>query len=93
MKLTYAQITTLTGSSQLPAIPSGCFSALVQAEAQNVRYRPDGATTAPTATVGMLLIAGDPPTKISGNLAAFRFIEAAVGGKLNIIYEADSTRE
>ena len=58
--------------------------AIVQAETQNVRYRDDGLP--PTAAVGLLLIAGDPPTKFTGNLGLLKFIEATASAKLNVRY-------
>lgn len=88
----FQQITDLSSSTALtlptaPA-PKGC---LVQAEAQNVRYRTDG--TAPTAGIGLILYAGDPPTVLSEangftaeGLALLRFIEAAPSAKLNVVY-------
>lgn len=89
---TYEQILVAT-SLPLTTIPAGCHAALVQAETQNIRYRPDGADTDPTAAIGMVLLADDRPTKIQGNLAAFRFIEETATAKLNITYLSDSTAE
>ena len=56
--------------------------ALIQAINQNVRYRDDG--TNPTASVGMVLFAGQS-IWYTGDLRAIRFIEEAVGAEVNIL--------
>ena len=53
--------------------PYGARSILVQALTQNVRYTLDG--TAPTATVGFQLKAGDPPLLIPLHNSNIKFIE------------------
>lgn len=75
----------LTGMSSVTAltVPAGATFALVQAEAQSVRWRDDG--TNPTASVGMLLTAGVPQT-FWGNLATVLFIQATSGAILNVSY-------
>ena len=60
--------------------PSAC---LLQAEAQNIRWRDDG--TDPTTSVGMLLNAGQI-ILYDGDLAKIRFIAATSGGILNVSY-------
>lgn len=85
----FEQITSLSVARSLdvPTVgPAGRVPnyALIQAETQNVRYREDG--VAPTAGIGLLLIAGQPPTKFAGALNLLRFIEATSGAKLNITY-------
>lgn len=64
-------------------IPGGANRVLIQAEAQNWRWRDDG--TDPTATVGMLLVAGDTMF-YEGDLTKFKAIPAAAGAILNITY-------
>lgn len=67
-------------------IPAGTERAWLQAETANVRYRTDG--TDPTASVGMLLIAGGAPVEISNaaGLGALKAIAASGSPKLNITY-------
>lgn len=55
---------------------------IIQAENQNLRWRDDG--TAPTATVGMLLYAGDM-LPYHADLSAIQLIECASGGKANVM--------
>jgi hypothetical protein len=59
------------------------YSALIQAEGQNIRWRDDG--TDPTAAVGMILT---PNTVLEydGDLNKIKFIEAVAGGILNVSY-------
>ncbi len=80
----YQQITSLSTSTAL-TVPNGATRVLIVAESQAVRWRPDGATTAPTATVGMPLAVGQPLV-YSGDLSAIRFIEQAASAKLNVFY-------
>jgi hypothetical protein len=81
--LGYQQITSLTASTAL-TVPAGTQMALVQAESQAVRWRDDG--TDPTATVGMILGAGETLEYDSSQLSVVEFIEVTVGAKLNINY-------
>lgn len=90
----YQQITSLATSQALtlPArAPDGTTckpnAVLIGCTGQNVRWRDDG--TAPTATVGNLLVASQQPFYYDGNLAALRFIETAASGVLNIAYYED----
>jgi hypothetical protein len=57
---------------------------MIQAEAQNIRYRLDGVN--PTTTEGTLLAAGECHTLAigNGNINKIKVIEAAVGGILNV---------
>jgi hypothetical protein len=86
--LTFVQDAAITTSQAFPSLPAEANKALVHVEAQAVRWRPDGATTAPTASVGMVLAAGSTTLFSYGQdaLAACRFIEAAVGAKMNVVY-------
>ena len=86
--LGYQQITSL-GSSVGLTIPSNNTNngiptyAIIQAEAQAVRWRDDG--TAPTTSVGMTIPAGGE-LRYDGNLSAIRFIEVTATAKLNVSY-------
>src|SRR5687768_12491937 len=87
----YAQYTALAAAIALSAAPStgvaapiGAYSCYLQAEVQDIRFRDDG--TAPTAAIGFILYAGDPPLLFEGNIDNLRFIEVAVGAKLNVMY-------
>lgn len=86
----YEQITSLSASTGLTipsTTPEGLNEkpvfALIVAEAQNVRWRDDG--VAPTASIGMPLVAGIP-LQYDGDLNKIRFIEQVAGAKLNISY-------
>jgi len=81
--LGYQQISSVATSTAL-TVPPGANLALIDCEAQAVRWRDDG--TAPTATVGMSMAVADAPLEYSGNLSALRFIEQTAGAKLNIAY-------
>jgi hypothetical protein len=83
--ISYVQVTSL-GSATTLTIPAGARGAHIQAESQNVRYRLDG--TSPTASVGMILYAGDPPTVLTdfAGLNAAKFIEVTGSAKLNVHY-------
>lgn len=85
----YQQITSLGASTAL-TVPNGAKFALIQAEAQAVRYRDDG--TAPTATIGMWLAPTSATAYIalwySGKLGSLRFIQSTAGAILNVSYYA-----
>jgi len=80
----FEQITSLSSSAGL-TVPTGATMALIQAEDQNVRWRPDGSSTAPTASVGIVLEAGKDIFYTS-DLSALRFIEEATSAKLNVAF-------
>ena len=82
--LGFEQITALSSSAAL-TVPSGATIAVVQAEGVDVRWRPDGATTAPTASVGMLLPAGAERV-FDGGLSSVRFIQVTSGAVINVSY-------
>lgn len=65
-------------------LPAAVDAVLLQAETQNIRWRDDG--TDPTASVGMLLVAGDSPTIWEGDYSVLRFIEATASAKLNVTF-------
>lgn len=81
-----ATIATMLAALGSPAvIPPGALGALLQAEAQNIRWRDDG--TNPTATVGMILLSGQPPVWFSGaQMRAAKFLQATSGAILNISF-------
>ena len=73
--------TSLAAVATLTA-PTGATELLVQALVQNVRYTLDAAT-APTATVGFQLKAGDSPISIPvAPGASIRFVQEAAGAVL-----------
>lgn len=75
------QITDLSAVDTL-TVPTGACLALIQAEANDVRFR-CGAD--PSASVGMLLFAGDYMI-YNGELSELRFIQVGTGAKLNVQY-------
>jgi len=86
----YQQLGTLSSAIGLdvpPRTPNGSSAkanfALIIAETQNVRWRDDGVD--PTASVGMLLVAGTP-LQYDGDLSKIKFIETTASAKLNISY-------
>lgn len=82
----FQQITSLSASTAL-TVPSTARYALMRCTAQSVRYRFDGSTTAPTTTVGNLLLVADPPVLIPFSaLATTRIIETAATAVCNIQY-------
>lgn len=82
----YQQITSLSASTAL-TVPSTARYALMRCTAQSVRYRFDGSTTAPTTTVGNLLLVADPPVLIPQSaLATTRIIETAATAVCNVQY-------
>lgn len=82
------QITGLSTKKTLAdvgsGIPNGADFVLIQAETQDIRWRDDGPD--PTATVGMLLKAGDPPFLYDGELDKIEFLEATASAKLNVAF-------
>ena len=80
--LGYEQITGLSTVKSL-TVPNGARLALIQAEAQNVRYRDDGVN--PDANTGMLVTSGSDVWYI-GDLSAVRLIETTASAKVNVSY-------
>jgi hypothetical protein len=85
--MTNQQLTSLSAAASL-TVPAAAAGAYVQAETQDVRIRTDG--TAPTASVGVILYAGDAPTFIAGQnaLQNLKAIEVTASAKLNVAYVA-----
>lgn len=82
----YQQLTGLNTAQSLPSRPNGARSVVLQPEVQNVRIRDDG--TDPTASVGVLLVAGGIYT-FRGDLAALRAIETTPSATLNVWFQGD----
>jgi hypothetical protein len=83
--LGYQQYTTLSSAIGLTSIPKGATYALIQVEGENVRWRDDG--TAPTASLGMILIAGNEPDAFIGSVfKAAKFIQVSSSATLNVSY-------
>lgn len=70
-----------TDPSAAGSRPPACF---LQATTQNIRWTVDG--SAPTATYGMLLVAGAAPFFYAGPLNQLRFIQVTSGAVLNVTY-------
>ena len=80
----YVQMASLSVARPLDSPPERVNYVMVQAEAQNVRYRDDG--IAPTATIGMVLYSNAAPTKFAGAIQLLKFIEVTASAKLNVRY-------
>jgi len=78
----YQQLTSLAAAAGL-TVPARSRRAIIQAEAQAVRWRDDG--TNPTDSIGMRLNA-DEELEYDGDLAAIKFIETTASAKLNVTY-------
>lgn len=78
----FVQLDTLSSVRSLPVVEQKVNYVLIQAQDKDVRYRMDGIV--PTATDGLLLYAGDPPSKFDGSIRLLRFIEKEASAKLNI---------
>ncbi len=94
--LGYVQLTSLASAVGLAAsAPATAYNSttglwiaqgvILRCETQNVRWRDDG--TAPTATVGQLMIAGSDDLFVyTGPLSAIQFIQATAGAVLNCTF-------
>ena len=90
--LGYQQITDLSSAVSLtvPAVDEAGNKmmptrAFIVAEGNNIRWRDDG--TAPTASVGMILIQNNV-LSYDGDLNSIKFIQVSAGAKLNVSYYA-----
>lgn len=88
----YSTMSSAIGLSSSPTTGSTLTSllnkpscALIQAQGQNIRWRPDG--TDPSSSVGMILYAGQIML-YDGDLTKIRFIEASGGAVLTVTYLA-----
>lgn len=68
-------------------VPTDAHKAIVTVEGNDVRYRLDGDTSAPTATDGMPIAAGQTVAFV-GALARVRFIRKSADATLQITYFA-----
>lgn len=78
----------VTSSASLPSIPASAQRATITVEGGNIRYRPDGASTAPTSSVGMLVASGgtfEMPFGQAG-LVAVRVIAASGTPTISVVY-------
>ena len=82
--LGYNQITSLSTAVGLGTVPTGAVIALISAEAQGVRWRDDG--TAPTATVGMPMAAGQEFQYTVVDFTKIKFIQQISGAILNVAW-------
>lgn len=79
----YTQIADVSGAVGLGTVPAGTRLTLIQAEAQAVRWRDDGVE--PTASVGMLLSAGQTLV-YNGNPTAIKVIETTATAAVNVTF-------
>ncbi len=80
--LGYQQLTGISAATSL-TVPATATYAVVVAETSDSRWRDDG--TAPTASVGMPIFAGEQVT-FSGDLSALQFIQINAGAIINVSY-------
>lgn len=73
---------TINASTAL-TVPAGAVLAIINCEAQAIRFRDDG--TAPTAAVGFPLAVGSLFT-LEGRLESYLFIAQVAGAVLNVLY-------
>lgn len=78
----FQQITSLSSATGL-TVPMGALIALIQAETQSIRWRDDG--TNPTASVGMLLSAGNT-LAYTGDLSQIKIIQTTASASVNVSY-------
>ena len=81
--LSGGQMSLNVSSAATLTVPGSANVALIQALTQNVRWRDDG--TAPTASVGMQLLAGDEMF-YTGDLAAIQIIQETTTAEVNVLY-------
>lgn len=85
--LGYCQLTSIDTAALVSScsggIPAGANMALLQPEAQAIRYRDDG--TNPTAAIGMPMAVG-ATTLYAGAPSKLRVISQTAGAKLNVLF-------
>lgn len=79
----FQQITDVSSAVGL-TVPVNTRYALIQVLTANVRWRDDG--TSPTATVGIQIVAGDPPFFYNGEPGDIEFIEEEASAEINVSY-------
>jgi len=82
----YRQMTGIAASTGLTTPPANTRRAIIQAEAQAIRWRDDG--TAPTASVGMLIPAGGELRYDGSDMSAIKLIQVTTGAIANVAYYA-----
>lgn len=82
--LGFRQVTATSSAFALPTPPAGTRRAIVQAEAQALRWRDDGAD--PTASIGMTIVSGGELRYDGTNMGAIKMIAATAGAIANISY-------
>lgn len=75
---TFLDATLVSGSNVI----AGVDYVIVQPESQNIRWRDDG--TAPTASVGHLIVANQTYVFTRSQFARLRFIETAASATVNV---------
>lgn len=66
------------------SVPQGATVAIIRTETNNIRWRDDG--TAPTASVGMLLLPTDDYLFYTGSLSTFQVIPVTGSATLDVAY-------
>ena len=82
----YRQVTSTASAFGLPTPPAGTRRAVIQAEAQALRWRDDG--TNPTASVGMTIPAGGELRYDGADMSLIKLIAASAGAIANVAYYA-----
>ena len=82
---------TITGLSVVKTLttPGDALYVWLQAQDQDVRLRDSGSD--PSASEGMLIVAGAAPIFYSGKLSAVKLIETAVGASVFVSYYKPAT--
>ena len=82
----FRQVTATGTAFSLPTPPAGTRRAIIQAEAQALRWRDDGNN--PTASVGMTIPAGGELRYDGADMSALKLIAVAAGAIANVSYYA-----
>lgn len=79
---------TITTAQALPSVPADAVLAVLTVDGGSIRWRPDGATTAPTSTVGHLIADGGGWTFGYGNdeLDAIEIVAASGTPVVHVSY-------
>ena len=78
--------TTETSETVTAYLPVTVHVAIIKCTGQTVMWRDDG--SAPTSTIGMPMLIGDPPFEYWGTLTAIQFIQASATAVLDVSYYA-----
>ena len=74
-------------SGGIPTVPWSSRPAnvaVIRTESQSIRYRDDG--TAPTASVGQIVLTSDPPLIYVGTLSAIQIIQASASATVDVLF-------